>query len=146
MRILSYTLPHTNPSNPMESNRQITCPKCQAPMESVVFRSVEIDRCTQCKGLWFDAAEKEELKAYAGSEAIDVGDERLGKQYNEVDRIDCPVCHTQMIRMVDMEQPHIWYESCPVCYGTFFDAGEFRDYKDESFSDFFRKLLSRERS
>jgi Zn-finger nucleic acid-binding protein len=34
-----------------------------------------------------------------------------------------------MIRMVDRHQPHIWYESCPVCFGVYMDAGEFRDQK-----------------
>ncbi len=123
----------------------MNCPKCGAEMETVTFHGVEVDRCTQCKGLWFDAMEKEELKRYEGSEEIDVGDAKLGRQYNTVDRIDCPQCHTQMIRMVDLGQPHIWFESCTVCYGAFFDAGEFRDYKQESFSDVLKRFITPER-
>ena len=114
-------------------------------MEGVVYWSVEVDRCTNCGGLWLDAMEKETLKELPGSEAIDTGDPATGQQFNSVDRVDCPVCHTRMIRMVDVEQPHIWYESCPVCYGTFFDAGEFKDYKEETVRDFFKDLFSRER-
>jgi transposase-like protein len=34
----------------------------------------------------------------------------------------------RMIRIVDVDQPHIWFEHCTVCGGSFFDAGEFRDF------------------
>jgi 4a-hydroxytetrahydrobiopterin dehydratase len=32
--------------------------------------------------------------------------------------------------MVDAKQPHLWYEACTECYGIFFDAGEFKDFKE----------------
>lgn len=90
--------------------------------------------------------EHEQLKAMAGSESIDIGDEIVGEKHNAMDRIDCPVCHTRMIPMVDHEQPHIWYEACTVCYGVFFDAGEFSDYKEKTVLDFFRDLFAGERN
>jgi uncharacterized protein len=130
---------------PMQVDTMMECPKCKAPMEQVEYLSVEVDRCTECKGLWFDALEKEELKSLKGSEAVDTGDPRVGKRFNTVDRINCPVCHTRMIRMVDLDQPHIWYESCTVCGGSFFDAGEFKDYKDETVVDFVKRFFVRER-
>ena len=123
----------------------MNCPKCSAAMEKVQYESIEVDRCTDCKGIWFDMLEQEHLKAIEGSEEIDIGDPEVGKQTNIVDQITCPVCESRMIRMVDGRQPHIWFESCTVCYGVFFDAGEFRDYKQESILDFFRDLFSRER-
>ncbi len=123
----------------------MNCPKCSAAMDKVQYESIEVDRCTDCKGIWFDMLEQEHLKAIEGSEEIDIGDPEVGKQTNIVDQITCPVCESRMIRMVDGRQPHIWFESCTVCYGVFFDAGEFRDYKQESILDFFRDLFSRER-
>ena len=36
---------------------------------------------------------------------------------------------------------HIKYESCPICYGTFFDAGEFRDLKENSVLERFLQML-----
>jgi Zn-finger nucleic acid-binding protein len=121
------------------------CPKCQSPMEAVVYESFEVNRCTNCKGLWFDLREQEHLKDIEGSESIDVGTPEEGAPYNEVGRIECSICHTPMIRMVDAAQPHIWYESCPTCYGVFFDAGEFRDYKERTILDFFKDLTAKER-
>ena len=122
----------------------MNCPKCTARMEKVSFESVEVDRCTHCHGIWFDEFEKDQLKALKGSEKIDIGDPSASQGLT--DTIDCPVCHTQMTKMVDRKQSHIWYESCPVCYGVFFDAGEFKDYKQETLLDFFKRLGAKERS
>jgi Zn-finger nucleic acid-binding protein len=47
--------------------------------------------------------------------------------------------------MVDLKQPHIRYEKCPSCYGIWFDAGEFKDYKEENLSDIFKDIFSGER-
>lgn len=121
------------------------CPKCQSPMETVTYESIQVERCTKCKGLWFDLRKQEHLKDLKGSESIDVGSPKGGTDYNRVGSIECSICHTPMIRMVDAIQPHIWYESCPTCFGVFFDAGEFRDYKDKTLLDFFRDLTAKER-
>ena len=77
-----------------------------------------------------------------GPESIDTGTPHAERR-DTVVRIDCPVCHTQMIRMVDVKQPHIWYESCPVCFGVFYDAGEFRDHKEHHVLGFFKDLFNR---
>lgn len=120
----------------------MTCPKCNAEMAKVAYESIEVNRCVQCDGLWFDMLEAEHMKALAGSEEIDIGDPAVGEALDERVRIDCPVCHTRMIKMVDARQSHIHYESCPVCYGVFFDAGEFADYKQTTVLEFFRALLA----
>ena len=105
------------------------CPKCGADFESVTYKGVMVDRCHGCQGLWFDRPEKELLKGLKGSEAIDIGEKSVivpdSKDKN--DKIDCPRCSATMIVMIDKDQFHIQYEHCPSCFGTFFDAGEFRD-------------------
>lgn len=121
------------------------CPKCRAEMETVIFENIAVDRCTGCKGIWFDMLEHEDLKKLGGSESIDTGDPEMGSEYNKIDKIDCPVCKTRMIRMVDNKQPHIWYESCATCYGLFFDAGEFTDFKNYTLADILKGLQARER-
>jgi Zn-finger nucleic acid-binding protein len=114
-------------------------------MEKVEYHSIVVDRCTQCKGIWFDMLEAEILKEIDGSEQIDIGSRTDGAIFNEVENIKCPKCNTVMGKMVDNDQPHIWYESCDICYGIFFDAGEFRDYKEESVLDFFKDIFSKPR-
>jgi Zn-finger nucleic acid-binding protein len=92
-------------------------------------------RCTHCNGLWFDMLAEKQLVAFA--KQIDTGSIEQGLEYNRIDRIDCPVCagRQDLIRMVDPQQPHIWFESCKNCYGRFYDAGEFRDFAEHDFHD-----------
>ena len=122
------------------------CPKCEHPMEEVSFQGVVVDRCTLCKGLWFDTLEHERLKNIPGSESLDIGDPQVGALFNRDDRIRCPRCAAAMIRMVDPHQSHIWYESCSSCFGVFFDAGEFTDFKQHSLADLIRRLKAGERT
>lgn len=121
------------------------CPKCQSAMEKVPTQDGVIDRCVTCKGLWFDMLEHEDLKAYA--KVLDVGNPQIGKALNSIDRIHCPACpNSPMTRMVDAQQPHIWFERCPTCFGSFFDAGEFRDLSSLTLGDLFKRLTAGERA
>jgi Zn-finger nucleic acid-binding protein len=114
-------------------------------MIKVNFAGVEVDRCTDCQGIFFDEFEKEQLQKMKGGDAVDIGDAKIGREFNRVDCINCPRCSSRMIRMVDLNQPHIWLEHCTVCGGSFFDAGEFRDLKHHTVVDFFKDLLVKER-
>ena len=111
------------------------CPKCRAAMEPVTVAGIEVDRCTGCRGLWFDLLEQEDLKDASGIASLDSGDPVTGDRYDQVGLIRCPVDGQPMVRMVDKAHPALWLESCPVCYGTFFDAGEFREFSEDSFRD-----------
>lgn len=119
------------------------CPKCAHEMDRVRFGQVEVDRCTLCKGLWFDADEHETLKALAGSEQVDTGDPGVGHLFDEEPRARCPVCDVDMARRADPDQPHIHFEVCEICHGVFFDAGEFTDYKFRTLGDLMKGLRAR---
>ena len=90
---------------------------------------------------WFDMLEQDDLVKIKGSEAIDIGEDEVGEKYSNMRDIKCPQCAQHMIPMVDKDQFHIKYESCPSCYGTFFDAGEFRDLKEYSVIKRFFSML-----
>ncbi len=123
----------------------MNCPKCESLMETVEFKGVEVDKCSSCEGIWFDNLEYEDLKGMKGSEAIDTGDPKDGALYDHIDNYPCPKCGGNMVKMVDKDQPHIWYEQCHSCYGVFFDAGEFSDYKHRSFIDYISDIFVKER-
>ena len=125
-----------------DETQSIHCPKCAAMMEKVAFGGITVDRCLNCKGLWFDAREQERLRDMPGSEQIDTG--QIGAtaaSARPTTSLHCPVCHTPMILMTDHRQPHLKYESCTVCYGAFFDAGEFRDYKEHTLVESLRHMF-----
>jgi PAT family beta-lactamase induction signal transducer AmpG len=122
------------------------CPKCRADMEPIDYEGTEIDRCTNCNGLWFDSGEMEILKDKKTAAAIDIGDTREGKERNTIDRYPCPRCGGTMVRVVDPVQHHIWYETCGSCHGSYLDAGELRDLSTRNIADFFKGLTTPERT
>lgn len=120
------------------------CPKCAGPLEPLTHEGIEIDRCRDCSGLWFDAFEHEQLRELAGAEQVDrppgdavTADAGTGR---------CPRDQQPLFGMVVAGQPHIAYQSCGVCHGVFFDAGEFADFKEETFGERLRAVFGRART
>lgn len=121
------------------------CPKCQGTMKAVTTDAGTVERCDDCGGMWFDRLEDKRQAAHAA--AIDTGSAQRGERFNMVDRISCPKCaNSPLTRMVDNDQPHIWFEACSACNGRFFDAGEFRDLNERSLSDIVRRFSAPGRS
>ena len=116
------------------------CPKCNARMEAVTYgaQHTTIDRCTKCRGLWFDLGEAEDMRSEWMSELVDNGDLAVGKVNNKITDCDCPHCGKAMEHVKDAEQPQIGYEVCAE-HGMYFDAGEFTDYK---YGTLLEKILS----
>jgi Zn-finger nucleic acid-binding protein len=121
------------------------CPKCRSDMEQIMIDDTEIDRCSSCHGLWFDDGELEKMRNKEAATVLDIGDVKIGKQQNEIEHYRCPRCAGAMNRLVDPEQPHIWFEQCESCKGSFFDAGELTDLATVSVSDFFKRFMTPER-
>ena len=119
------------------------CPKCKGVMEEATYgRNMTIDRCVECRGIWFDTGEAEKLKGKWMSDFLDSGDVKMGKVNNKITDINCPRCSVEMTHVKDMEQPHIGYEICEE-HGMYFDAGEFTDYKYETIVEKILKLIPR---
>ncbi len=103
----------------------MNCPKCSSKFETISFNEIEFERCLGYQGLWFDMLEKEDLVKIAGAEVLDIGNDQVGKEYNHLDDIHCPQCTVEMLPMVDKDQSHIKYESCPMCYAHFLMQANF---------------------
>jgi Zn-finger nucleic acid-binding protein len=52
-----------------------------------------------------------------------VGAASLGRKYDKIDDINCPICNVAMDKIEDPVQTHIWMEACPSCERVFLDAG-----------------------
>jgi Zn-finger nucleic acid-binding protein len=116
----------------------LKCPRCDGEMAPRLLDEVEFDRCGKCRGLWFDAFEHEALKMLPASASVDTGpvSTRTGGSKS------CPRCALRMIDMSMPVQTHIKVESCAVCHGIFFDAGEFADYREETFRESVRAVIA----
>jgi uncharacterized protein len=119
----------------------MNCPKCHAAMETVDFQGVTVDRCTACKGIWFDAWERSKLNELKNSQSIDIGDAANGRQMDAVTHIDCPRCHKPMVSRNDIDHHDIAFEICTACMGLFLDAGEFTELKSYTFRDYLHGLF-----
>jgi Zn-finger nucleic acid-binding protein len=109
-------------------------------MELVSYDRIKVDRCTHCKGLWFQTGELERLRkdTWMADYILDEGDAKVGKKFDRIRAIDCPECAADMRQEFDAKQPHIVYETCPNGHGSFLDAGEFTDLVKVTFWDRFK--------
>lgn len=117
------------------------CPKCKSDMEFGALNEIRVERCPQCMGIWFNENDHKLLKKVKGSELIDVGPVDLGKEFNGAFYVPCPVCGEAMTKVSEKVQSHITYETCPTGHGVFFDAGEYKDYKEKTVGDFLKRLF-----
>jgi len=109
-------------------------------MEAISFQDHNLQRCTQCQGIWFEQAQHKLVKREKGAESVDIGKSAVGREYDKMENVPCPDCGILLERRPDALQPHIFYDVCPQGHGIFFDAGEFRDFVKEDIMDFFKGL------
>jgi uncharacterized protein len=144
-------LSHKPDVDESEADQPLGCPACSKPMEKVQEADITIDRCTACGGLWLDALEKDRILANKGAakkldparptRATDVAGSGATSVPPAQKKTLCPRDTSTLIRMVDHKQRHIHYESCKVCGGAFFHAGDLRDLGSFSLLDRLRSLL-----
>lgn len=118
------------------------CPKCKSEMLFADITGIRVERCPQCLGFWFNETDHQLLRKVKGSEIIDIGPAELGKEFDTAENVPCPICNGIMDRVSDPSQPHIHLESCPSGHGVFFDAGEYKDFKEKTVGDLFKRLYS----
>lgn len=140
-----YTVGMSSGEAGMYWSGAMRCPKCRSDMDSIEFDGTQIDRCSTCRGLWFDPGELEKLSSKKAAAVLDIGSAAAGKAKNPIDRYRCPRCGGPMIRRIDPQKTHIWYESCGSCHGSFLDAGELTDLTTASVTGFFKRFTTPER-
>lgn len=115
------------------------CPKCRNVMKPITFEDITVDRCVSCGGLWFDVMGQRRLKDRPGSEAIDTAPDR--PKGATPTHAAAKMKYAPLTRLKDVDRRDIEYEYCVVCNGAFFDGGEFRHYKDNSFLGSLRHMF-----
>ncbi len=103
---------------------EMECPQCNAPMRPFKVQSknpgvdVELDRCHNCGGVWFDSGE---LEIATGRSVI--------KSMRTSDRF-CPRC---FIPLLNAElTAGVAVETCRTCKGTYFDARDIHTVTQQS--------------
>jgi len=103
------------------------CPTCKSEMIDIEYNRIELDYCTQCRGVWFDADELELLFEAAGlGENRASLDDLLAAPEAETPEKErkCPICGNHMKKTGIGQKPQIIIDACQMGDGLWFDGGE----------------------
>jgi uncharacterized protein len=102
------------------------CPVCRDELVIVEFDEVELDACPDCRGIWFDAQELQQLFEAAGvPEHLHCLEERLEQLPRAGSRRRCPRCGGRIVPVRAPAAAHeVILDECPRGHGLWFDQGE----------------------
>jgi Zn-finger nucleic acid-binding protein len=107
------------------------CPNCQKPLHNFNYHGINIDICSSCGGLWFDA---QELPAYIEtfSKIHEFPPLTLTEVTQKAQNIytlaeqskNCPHCRVPMGKYNYAYNSNIFLDHCPQCQGIWTDRDE----------------------
>ncbi len=103
------------------------CPACKGVVAVVEYERIELDYCTNCSGIWFDAGELELLaeRLSLDGEAVSLPDIMgLPEATVREKTRRCPVCRRKMKKVQAGSDPVVLLDVCPGQDGIWFDSGE----------------------
>jgi Zn-finger nucleic acid-binding protein len=96
------------------------CPNCGSELKRESYLDIEVDRCENCKGMWLDLDELDQLedKAFAA-------DEQKGSLMvsSELSKRKCPHCESPL-REFQYHLRALRLDYCEKEHGFWLDAGE----------------------
>ncbi|MEE9324064.1 MAG: zf-TFIIB domain-containing protein [Dehalococcoidia bacterium] len=98
----------------------MNCPRCDAELKIENYRGVEVDRCTQCQGLWLDHDELDQIE-----DTIFDKDELKGTAVYSPrpSDISCPKCQGPMTTF-NYRAYNLPLDACDNQHGFWLDSGE----------------------
>lgn len=99
------------------------CVKCPGEMQRIRVGDIELERCADCQGTWFDGAE---LARVLEGEHLDALRTRTPARSDlDATRGRCPRCRSAgyLVR-VAAPRGAFFIDTCPVCGGQWLDGGE----------------------
>ena len=98
----------------------MNCPQCNIALDQRRYRGLEIDHCSECRGLWLDFAEMDLLEDTANRDEILKGTRDYARRAG--DR-PCPHCGAKM-DVFNYRAYNLPIEHCPDDHGYWLDKGE----------------------
>jgi Zn-finger nucleic acid-binding protein len=103
------------------------CPACRHPMVIVEHDEIELDYCTNCRGVWFDSGELELLLEAAELENYRDFLEKImesGDATTREKKRRCPICSRKMKKTHIGAEKELLIDVCKNTDGIWFDGGE----------------------
>jgi len=105
----------------------VICPVCKSSMIVIEYHNIELDYCTDCKGVWFDSGELELMLKTYQMEGIEPFLENITNSPDTPSsekKRKCPICSRKMKKKTIGEQPRLLIDMCGEGHGLWFDGGE----------------------
>ncbi len=98
------------------------CPACKETLVILELHEIEIDYCTNCKGIWLDAGELELMLEGEKEKAKLIQSLEIVEDIKEK-KLKCPLCRDKMEK-VRHKEVNIITDKCIHNHGIWFDKGE----------------------
>ena len=103
------------------------CPTCHNLMIVVEHNEIELDHCTSCSGVWFDAGELGLMLEKMGRDGtnLPLADILSTPEVKSAEKKrKCPICGQKMKKVHIGREPGVLIDVCPNEDGLWFDGGE----------------------
>ena len=103
------------------------CPACNNLMIVVEHEDIELDYCTDCSGVWFDAGELELLLESMELEGSSLSLDSIltsPEAKSSEKKRKCPICRQKMKKATVGHEPEVLIDACQRGDGLWFDKGE----------------------
>ena len=103
------------------------CPACSNLMIVVEHENIELDYCTDCSGVWFDAGELELLLETMELEGSSLSLDSIltsPEAKSSEKKRKCPICRQKMKKATVGHEPEVLIDACQRGDGLWFDKGE----------------------
>lgn len=109
-----------------DNKEAMNCPVCKKAMLVLGYEGIEVDYCGQCKGLWLDEGEIEQMLDGATA-ALNLLDWQAGEKGER----RCPRCGTKM-KAHTLPGSAVEIDACPEACGIWLDRGELQSIAKSS--------------
>ena len=103
------------------------CPVCHIPTIVVEHEQIELDYCTDCSGVWFDAGELDLLVETMQLEGANLSLDSVltsPEAKSSEKKRRCPICSHKMKKATVGHEPEVLIDACQRGDGLWFDGGE----------------------
>ena len=112
--------PKARAMNELERGIILNCPRCNVALNEKKFKDIDVDHCPQCKGLWLEFHELDQLEDHS----MDSDDTKGMLEYarRESD-ISCPHCD-ELMETFNYRAHNLPIDHCTNEHGYWLDEGE----------------------
>ena len=104
------------------------CPACGHDLKPTKLLTVQVDQCSNCKGVWLERDELRQAKDQADPD-LDWMDFEIWKHADRFDveprHMKCPKCQSELLA-VRYGETKVQIDCCRTCEGIWLDRGEFK--------------------